>query len=79
MIAGGLIHVTDRFTARDNVVIAPAYTRLDVSASYELTPRLVLGLIAQNITDRRYVTSGNGAVFVAGQPRRLAVQLTSAF
>jgi outer membrane receptor protein involved in Fe transport len=79
MIAGGLIHVTDRFTARDNIVIAPAYTRLDLSASYELTPRLVLGLIAQNITDRRYVTSGNGAVFFAGQPRRLAVQLTSAF
>jgi iron complex outermembrane receptor protein len=79
MIAAGLIQVTDRFTARDNLVIAPGYARADLSASYELTPRLVLGLIAQNITDRRYVTSGNGAVFFAGQPRRLTVQLTSAF
>ena len=36
MVAGGVVHVADRFTARDNVVVAPAYTRLDGSASYEL-------------------------------------------
>ena len=36
MVAGGVVHVSDRFTARDNVVVAPAYTRLDGSASYEL-------------------------------------------
>jgi iron complex outermembrane receptor protein len=76
-IAGGFIHVSDRFIARDNTVTAPAYTRFDLSASCELGPRLVLGLVAQNVTDRRFVTSGNGAVFFAGQPRRLAVQLTT--
>jgi iron complex outermembrane receptor protein len=80
MVAGGLVHVSRRFTARDNVVVAPAYTRLDGSVSYELAgPRLVIGLVAQNLTDRRYVTSGAGAVFYAGPPRRLAVQLGSAF
>jgi catecholate siderophore receptor len=80
MVAGGVVHVSDRFTARDNLVVTPAYTRLDGSASYQLAgSRLVIGVIAQNLTDRRYVTSGMGAVFIAGPPRRLAVQLTSAF
>ena len=80
MIAGGVVHVSDRFAARDNLVVTPGYTRLDGSASYELVgPRLTLGLVAQNLTNRRYVTSGMGAIFIAGSPRRVAVQLTSAF
>lgn len=80
MIAGGVVHVSDRFTARDNVVVAPAYTRIDASTAYPLRgQRLALGLVAQNLTDRRYVTSGAGAVFFAGSPRRIAVQLTTAF
>ena len=61
MVAGGVVYVAERFTARDNAVVVPAFTRLDGSAWYELAgPRLVLGLVAQNLTDRRYVTSGNG-------------------
>jgi outer membrane receptor protein involved in Fe transport len=80
MVAGGVVYVSDRFTARDNAVVTPAYTRLDGSTSYELSgPRLTIGLVAQNLTNRRYVTSGAGAVFFAGPPRRLAVQLTSVF
>lgn len=80
MISAGVVHVSDRFTARDNEVVAPAYTRMDGSVSYELAgPRLVVGLVAQNLTNRRYVTSGSGTVFFAGAPRRLAVQLGSAF
>ena len=80
MIAGGVVHVSDRFTARDNVVVAPAYTRIDASTAYPIGgQRLTLGLVAQNLTDRRYVTSGAGAVFFAGSSRRLAVQLTAAF
>jgi outer membrane receptor protein involved in Fe transport len=80
MFAGGVVHVSHRFTARDNMVVAPAYTRVDGSASYEFRgARFTIGLVAQNLTNRRYVTSGAGAVFYAGPPRRLAVQLTSAF
>ena len=80
MVAGGVVHVSDRFTARDNEVVTPAYTRLDGSASYDLSgPRLTIGLVAQNLTNRRYVTSGAGAVFFAGPPRRLAAQLTAVF
>ena len=80
MVAGGVVHVADRFAARDNVVVAPGYTRLDGSASYELPgSRFRIGLDAQNLTNRRYVTSGAGAVFFAGPPRRLVARLTSVF
>ena len=79
-IAGGVVHVSDRFTGGDNVVVAPVYTRADATAFYEIAgPRLTLGLSAQNLTNRRYVTSGAGRVFFAGPPRRLALQMTSAF
>ena len=77
--AAGVVYVSDRFTARDNVVVAPSFTRLDASAFYEIAPRVTLGLIAHNLTDRRYVTSGTGAIFFAGPPRRVAVQLTTSF
>ena len=76
-IAGGVVHVSERFTARNNVVTIPAYTRVDGSAAYELAgSRLTLRLAAQNLTNRRYVTSGAGAVSFAGPPRRLAVSVT---
>ena len=79
-LAAGVIRVSDRFTARDNAIVIPGYTRIDASASVELAgPRLVVGLTAQNLTDARYVTSGAGRVFFAGPPRRLAIGLTSAF
>ena len=80
MVAGGVVHISDRFLARDNEVVAPGYTRLDGSASYEVPgSRFTIGLIAQNFTNRRYVTSGAGGVFFAGPPRRLVAQLTSVF
>ena len=45
MVAGGVVHVADRFAARDNVVVVPGYTRLDGSASYELPgSRFTIGL-----------------------------------
>jgi outer membrane receptor protein involved in Fe transport len=80
MLAGGAIHVTRQFTGRDNAIVAPGFTRLDASTSYELAgPGLMLGLVAQNLTNRRYVTSGAGATLYAAPLRRLAVQLMSAF
>jgi iron complex outermembrane receptor protein len=80
MVAAGVLHEAQRFTARDNIVVAPAYTRLDATASWELSSRrLVLGVVAENLTDVRYVRSGNGGIFFAGPPRRLAAQLTSSF
>jgi iron complex outermembrane receptor protein len=80
MTAGGVVHVSDRFLARDNLTVVPAYTRLDASASYPLASgRLTVGLVAQNLTDRRYVTSGAGAGFFAAPSRRIALQVTTVF
>jgi iron complex outermembrane receptor protein len=79
-IAGGAIHVSSQFTARDNAIVAPGFTRFDASASYELAgPRLGIALVAQNLTNRRYVTSGAGASLYAAPLRRIAVQLTTAY
>jgi iron complex outermembrane receptor protein len=80
MVAGGAVYESERFTARDNVITAPAYTRFDVSSSWPLPGgHLALGIVVENLTDLRYVRSGAGGVFFAGPPRRLAVQLTSSF
>ena len=79
-LAGGVVHVSDRFAARNNLVVVPAYTRLDASLSYEISgSSLTVSVVGQNLSDSRYVTSGTGAVFFAGPPRRLALQLTSRF
>jgi iron complex outermembrane receptor protein len=80
MIAAGMVYESERFTNRDNVVTAPAYTRFDASSSWPLPGRrLALGVVAENLTNLRYVRSGAGGIFFAGPPRRLAVQMTSAF
>lgn len=80
MLATGIVGVSDRFVARNNAVIAPAYTRWDASGTYDLpSAPLRIGLVVQNLTNVRYVTSGAGAVLYAGAPRRVAVQLTTRF
>lgn len=80
MVAAGVVHVSNRFLAADNVTIAPAYTRLDLSGSYELIPeRLRLGIALPNATNRRYVTSGAGQVLWTGQARQLVLQVTTRF
>ncbi len=76
MLAAGIVYVSDRFINRDNIFIAPAYTRLDASGSYVLTPALKLSVLLQNATNIRYVTSGAGAALYAGAPRRVAVQVS---
>jgi iron complex outermembrane receptor protein len=78
-LAAGVVHVSERFTARDNRVRIPPYTRLDSSALVDLVPsRLELTLVGQNLTNARYVTSET-AGFFAGPPRRLAATLTARF
>jgi outer membrane receptor protein involved in Fe transport len=66
--------------ARNNLIVAPSYTRVDLASFAELVgPRLAIGVVAENVANTRYVTSGAGAVLFAGRPRRIALQLTSAF
>jgi iron complex outermembrane receptor protein len=79
-VSGGVVHVGDRFTASDNTTIAAAYTRADATAAYALRDsRLTLRLVAQNLADVHYVTSGAGQALFAGPPRRIALELSSAF
>ena len=79
-LSPGVVHVSERFTARDNSVRLPPYTRFDAGASYEIVGRkLLLSLAAQNLTDLRYVTSGAGRAFFAGPPRRLSATVTTSF
>jgi outer membrane receptor protein involved in Fe transport len=75
-----VVHVSDRFTARNNLVVQPPYTRVDATASWDLVgPRLTLGLGVENVTNRQYVTSGTNSNFIAGPPRRASVQVSTAF
>jgi len=77
-LGAGVVHVAERFAARDNRVRVPSYTRLDASARVELSRRLELALVASNLSNARYVTSGTGSFF-AGPPRRLAATLSARF
>jgi iron complex outermembrane receptor protein len=80
MVAAGVVYEADRFTNRDNVIVAPAYTRYDATASWLLPGgHLALGVVAENLANLRYVRSGAGGILFAGPPRRLAVQMTSSF
>jgi outer membrane receptor protein involved in Fe transport len=72
----GIVAVSDRYTARDNIAIAPGYTRIDTSASYTFGPRRPsVTLVVQNLTNTRYVTSGSGLTLWAGAPRRVAIEV----
>jgi iron complex outermembrane receptor protein len=78
-LAGGVVHVSERFAARNNELRIPSYTRLDSNVLVALKPaHLELALVAENLTNARYVTSGAGSFF-AGPPRRLAATLTARF
>jgi outer membrane receptor protein involved in Fe transport len=75
-----VVLVSDRFTTANNVAIAPAYTRFDATAGYHLGPRRPsIGVIAENLTNARCVTSGAAAVLFAGAPRRVALQANLLF
>ncbi len=79
-VGAGLVGVSRRFTGRDNVVVAPAYTRLDASVWYRVADgRLAVGLIGHNLTNRQYATSGAGATFVVAPLRRVSLQCTTMF
>ena len=80
MVAAGVVHVSDRFLAANNIAIAPSYTRLDLSGSYEFPKqRLRVSIGVPNATNIRYVTSGAGQILWVGQPRRVVVQLSTWF
>jgi iron complex outermembrane receptor protein len=80
MVASGLVYVSSRYIAGNNVNVAPAYARVDLSASYAMG-QSGLGLAAgvENLGNVRYVTSGAGQVLFAGAARRVTAQLVARF
>ncbi len=55
-----------------NGIYAPAYTRLDVFASYDLTDRATLQLNVQNAADEEYIIRTNGVHHADPAPGRSA-------
>ncbi|RZJ87936.1 MAG: TonB-dependent receptor, partial [Brevundimonas sp.] len=56
-----------------NRVYAPAWTRIDAYAAYDLTERASLQLNVQNATDEEYILRTNGVHHADVAPGRSAI------
>jgi outer membrane receptor protein involved in Fe transport len=64
-----------RYTANDNLVELPAYTRADAAVTYR-TGRFELAVNARNLFDTRYFeTAGSNFQIFPGSPRDVVVTL----
>ena len=79
-LGGGAYYVSDAFGGNQggagggaNRVYAPAYTRVDLFASYDLTERASLQLNVQNAGDEEYVMRTNGVHHADVAPARQAI------
>jgi catecholate siderophore receptor len=79
-IGGGVYSVSDSFGGNQggagggaNRVYAPAYTRLDLFASYDVTDAASLQLNVQNATDEDYIMRTNGVHHADVGPGRQAI------
>ena len=79
-LGGGVYYVGDNFAGNSqasggggsNKIFTPAYTRLDLFASYDLTPRATLQLNVQNASDEEYYARNNGTHHADPAPGRSA-------
>ncbi|MEJ6788965.1 TonB-dependent siderophore receptor [Brevundimonas sp. BR2-1] len=79
-LGGGAYYVSDSFGGNqggagggNNRVYAPAYTRFDLFASYDLNERASLQLNVQNATDEEYILRTNGVHHADVAPARQAI------
>jgi catecholate siderophore receptor len=79
-VGGGAYYVSDSNGGNQggaggggNAVYAPAYTRLDAFASYDLTDRASLQLNVQNAADEEYIIRTNGVHHADVAPARQAI------
>lgn len=66
-VGGGVFYSSDRPTSNANNLYIPAYTRLDLFASYRFNNRTELQLNIDNVTDQRYYLVG-GFSLITPQP-----------
>ncbi len=79
-VGGGLYHVSDSFGGNQggagggaNRVYAPAYTRVDLFASYDINETASLQLNVQNAGDEEYILRTNGVHHADVAPGRQAI------
>lgn len=79
VLGGGVYYVSDSNGGNQggagggaNGIYAPAYTRVDAFASYDLTDRATLQLNVQNATDEEYILRTNGVHHADPAPGRSA-------
>lgn len=79
-VGGGVYYVSDSFGGNQggagggsNRIYAPAYTRVDLFASYDLTDNASLQLNVQNAGDEEYILRTNGVHHADVAPARQAI------
>jgi catecholate siderophore receptor len=79
-VGGGVYYVSSSFGGNQggagggaNAVYAPAYTRVDLFASYDLTDRATLQFNVQNAGDEEYIMRTNGVHHADVAPARQAI------
>ena len=79
-LGGGVYYVSDSFGGNQggagggsNRIYAPAYTRVDLFASYDLTDSATLQLNVQNAGDEEYILRTNGVHHADVAPARQAI------
>jgi catecholate siderophore receptor len=74
-VTGGVTTSGMRFTSNDDLVILPAYTRVDAGASYSVG-RVELALNVRNLAGTRYYeTAGSNFQIYPGTPRDVVLTL----
>ena len=80
-VSGGLVHQGDRYADFANSTRIPAFTRIDLGATYR-EKKWTATLALENATDRRYYASGvenRPVVIYPGAPRTLSMKLAYDF
>ena len=79
-VGGGVYYVSDSFGGNQggagggaNRVYAPAWTRVDLYAAYDLTDRVGVQLNVQNVADEEYIVRTNGVHHADVAPGRQAI------
>jgi catecholate siderophore receptor len=76
----GAVREGAKFTATDNTVVLPAFTRMDVALFATVTSRLRAQLNIENLLNGQYYPSSNGNNNIApGAPRFARLSLTTRF
>jgi len=76
----GVIHQGRRFSATDNLVSMPGYTRVDGAVYFKVAPELDLQLNVENIFNERYfLYAHSNTNHTPGSPRAFRVGLNARF